>query len=200
MEDQAWSNDGPHHQCVASNSKVNPIARPATIHKYMTPIPKETSTMEDVFIFSDDAVFRATHGKLNFGFLMKLNGIIVGESASQGLKVFTRKKAEARAIYLTLLEAKAMGLSKVCVFSYFRRWFMRSMEGSIGTLTRLFWIALVFEFHHVNFSFMPRNLNGKRVFCVGHHFVVLLLFSVVCLFFCCVFFLCNEVLFTKKYI
>lgn len=72
---------------------------------------------------------------------------------------------------------------------------MQSMEGSIGTFTRLFWIALVFEFHHVNFSFIPRNPNGERVYFVGHHFVVSLLFS------SCFFFFLNVMKFSlPKYI
>lgn len=43
---------------------------------------------------------------------MKLNGIIMGADTSQGPKVCSSKKAE-----IALSKAKAMGLSKICVFS-----------------------------------------------------------------------------------
>lgn len=84
----------------------------------MTPVPKETSAKDDVFIFSN-AVFRAVDCKFNFSFLMKLNGIIVGASTSQGPKVFSLKEAKTWAIYLTLLEVKAVGLSKSLCFLKF---------------------------------------------------------------------------------
>ena len=70
------------------------------------------SNKDDKITFMD-AAYKTKEGWASFGYIMKLNGDIVGTGAIQGLKIDSAKEAEAKAILAALDKVRKNGFVRL---------------------------------------------------------------------------------------
>lgn len=124
--------------------------------------PKAIPNKGDPVIFSDGA-YMTKVGNASFGFIMKLNDVIVDASAIQGPKVASSKEAETRAVLATWEKARSNGFVRARVFTNYRE-VVQALKGDIDwSINHIFsdTKALAFSFYFVDLTYIPMSLNEE---------------------------------------